>query len=355
MKKQNLLYFFQFSLLLSIVAFHSWNITKAFGMYQPLWIIIPGGIFIIIFILAFNSFFKISYKIFFLIKKTAEYLLAACVIFLFNHLSLIFLGMFFNIPLEIISILSLGISGIMIAYAYYHGQKIIVKNLTLTSTKIKKEYTFVQLSDIHIGSNGKREVQNIIKKLQPLKYDFVIITGDLVDEDYADYRDLQILSAIEQPIYYITGNHEYNLVDRDIHYFIEKTDIFDLNNKKISFGELDIYGIDEKSDVDTVLEDLNVEKDRCSLCLLHEPYYKKMHKAEVKGIDFLFSGHTHNGQFFPLTLLVPFMYRFLNGIYTLGNMIVYVSSGTGTWGPKMRLGTDNEITLTSIKPKNIPE
>ncbi len=351
MKQQNILYFLQFFLLIGMVGFYSWEITKSFGFYQFLWIVIPGGIFSLLFLMAFESLFNLPYSIFYIVKKIMEYFLAACVIFLFNHILLLFLNLFLDYSYSFISIISLSLSVLMLVYGYHQGQNVIVKKMNLESSKIKEKYTFLQLSDIHIGSNGRKEIQNILNIIKPISFDFVIITGDLIDEDYADYHDLQLLSEISEPIYYITGNHEYTLRDRDVDYFIEKTDIHDINDRKISFNELDIYGVDENSDVSNVLEKLDFDNLRCSLCLIHEPYCKKIHSAEGKGIDFVFSGHTHNGQFFPLTLFVPFMYRFLNGIYHLGKTILYVSAGTGTWGPKIRLGTQNEVTLITLMPK----
>ena len=77
---------------------------------------------------------------------------------------------------------------------------------------------------------------------------------------------------------------------------------------------------------------------------MHEPEKREMIQAQQKGIDLMLSGHTHNGQIFPFTWMVKIRYPFIAGIYYLENMMINVSQGTSTWGPKMRWGTRNEIT-----------
>lgn len=350
--KQNILYLLQFLTLIGLSGYYSWGILEAFGVASPLlWVGIPLGFFIILFIIDFETSMPISYGVLKPMKKTAEYFLAGCIFFLFSHVTLLFVNLFFGFHLQVVSVISLVIFLYLFFYSYYRGQKIFIKPISFTSKKVTRKYSFVQLSDVHIGSNGNREIKRILSLLETLSFEFVIITGDLIDEDYARHEDIRLLAEIEQPVYYITGNHEYNLNTMHFSDFIEKTDIVDMNNKKLSIDELDLYGIDETGTVADVLGELKVNTDRCSVALLHTPYIRKFNQADEKGIDFIFSGHTHNGQFFPLTILAKFMYRYIYGIYIIGNMTAYVSQGTGTWGPQMRLGTSNEITHIAIIPE----
>lgn len=350
-KKQNVLYLLQFLTLIGLAGFYAWQILDTFGVLSPLvWVLIPLALFMVLFILDFEIPVPISYTLLKPMKKTAEYFLAGCIFFLFSHISLLFINLFFNIPLSIISIASIVIFLSMFIYAYFHAQKIIIQPISFSSEKINQTYTFIQLSDVHLGSNGHTEIKKIVALLETLSFDFMVITGDLIDEDYARYEDIQLLATIQKPIYYITGNHEYNLHSTHFRDFIEHTNIIDLNNKKVSINEIDIYGIDEISPVPDVLNNLQVDTNRCAVCLIHEPYYEKFNQAATHGIDFIFSGHTHNGQFFPLTILAKYMYRYIHGFYTIGTMQAYVSQGTGTWGPQIRLGTSNEITHVTLVP-----
>lgn len=349
--KKNIFYFIQFCILVFGISFPFWQTTEVFEIYHPLWIIIPGSIFVLLFSLAFGTFFDLRPAFNKILKKIVAYWLGGGFILFF--MLLIFLGIntLLNYPITYVVAIAISCASLAIAYAYYHGYVIHVEHINVHSPKITKPHTFVQLSDIHIGSNTKHDLERIIQKLEPLEYDFIVITGDLVDEDYAHFDDLAPLNKLSEPIYYITGNHEYYLRHKNFAEFIEKTNIHDINDSKISFGEIDIYGIDEKSSVGEVLSQLKIDTTRYTLGLMHEPNTPELREAEKHGIDLMLSGHTHNGQIWPFTLMVKMRYKFIQGLYTLGNMMIHVSSGTSTWGPKMRLGTRNEITHITIYPK----
>ena len=349
--KKNIFYFIQFCILLFGVSFPFWQTTEVFHIYHPLYVSIPAAIFVILFALAFGTAFDFKPKINKALKKTVSYWLAGGFILFFVSLFFSGVAIITQTPITYAVGMSLIISTGLIMYAYHHGYNIRIHNISLASDKVTRDYRFVQLSDIHIGSNTKDDLVRIMKKINNLRYDFVVITGDLVDEDYAKFEDLEPLNQIDAPVYYITGNHEYYLRHKHFSDFIEKTDIHDINDQKAVFKEIDIYGIDEKSSVKEVLSGLSVDTQRYALGLMHEPETSEMKDAESAGIDLMLSGHTHNGQIFPFTLMVKARYKFIQGIYELGKMTIHVSQGTSTWGPKMRLGTHNEITLIHIHPK----
>lgn len=350
--KRNLFFFIQFCILFFGVSFPFWQTTEVFQIYHPLWVIVPGAVFVTLFSLAFGTLFNLNERVLKVAKVVVGYWLAGGFILFFTLLILSGLNFFAGFPPTWIAGSGLGIASLLIVYAYHHASHIFVHSISLSSKKVTRPYSFIQLSDIHIGSNGKHEVERILKHMEGLNYDFVVITGDLIDEDYATYEALEPLANITVPTYYITGNHEYYLRNKSFKDFIHKTDIYDVNDKKTSFEEIDIYGIDELSDAEIVLKKLGVDTSRYALGLMHEPHTREMKKSEKLGIDLMLSGHTHNGQIFPFTLMVKAKYRFLKGLYQLGNMAIHVSQGTSTWGPKMRLGTRNEITLINVHPEN---
>lgn len=349
--KKNIFYFIQFCILVFGIAFPFWQTAEVFDVYHPLWVLVPGFIFIILFTLAFGTLFDFRSKINKILKKIVVYWLGGGFILFFTLLFFLGINTFFKYPLVYVISLSLIIASLIIIRSYYLGYLITLKEIRMSSSKITQKYSCIQLSDIHIGSNTKDDLDRIIQKMDHLDYDFVVITGDLVDEDYAHYDDVSPLSRIQKPIYYITGNHEYYLRHKNFKDFIEKTDIHDINDKKKSFKEIDIYGIDEQSSVKNTLSTLSVDTNRFAIGLMHEPDTREMIEAEKQGIDVMLSGHTHNGQIFPFTLMVKIRYRFIKGLYKLGNMSINVSQGTSTWGPKMRWGTRNEITSIIISPK----
>lgn len=333
------------------VSFPFWQSAEILHIYRPLWVALPAGIFMVLFALSFGTMFDIQGSIEKVLKKIISYWLAGGFIVFFTLIFFLGLNLVMGLPRVMVFSLVVVISALLIAYSYHHASKVYIKTIDVYSEKVSRPYTIVQLSDIHIGSNGLHELEHIIGQISGIPYDYMVITGDLIDEDYADYTDLEPLNTIEQPIYYITGNHEYYLRHKNFKEFIQKTNIHDINNQSIHTDEIDIYGIDEKSHTDTVLDDLGVDPDRFNVMLLHEPEARSMDAAETRGIDMTLSGHTHNGQIFPFTWMVRGRYKYIQGLYTIGNMILHVSQGTSTWGPKMRLGTDNEITLITISPQ----
>lgn len=349
--KRNFFYLIQFCIIFFGISFPFWQTAEVFEIYHPLWIIIPGLVFAVFFILAFGTLFDLNLRLLRLIKTITGYWIAGGFILFMVLLGLLGINYFIGFPQVWVIGIGVVLSGLLIAYSYYHGSQIFTHSVSLSSKKVTQKYSFVQLSDIHIGSNGKVEVERILRHMKNLEYDFVVITGDLIDEDYADARALEPLSSIDVPVYYITGNHEYYLRHMSFQDFIKKTDIYDMNDRKISFKELDIYGVDELSKVQDIFPCLEINPHRYSLGLMHEPRTSEMKNAEKLGLDIMLSGHTHNGQIFPFTLLVNLKYRFIKGLYRMGNMFIHVSQGTSTWGPKMRLGTDNEITLINIHPE----
>ncbi len=349
--KRNIFYFIQFCIILFGVSFPFWQTTELLHVYDPFWVILPSGFFAMLFAIAFGTLFNLPLTVEKIIKKVVFYWLGGGFIIFFVFLVLLFLNLFVGFSDIFVASAALAISAVLIVYAYYAGSRHIVHSLVFESDKIQKPYTFVQLSDIHIGSNGKHELERLIQKVKKLSFDFVVITGDLVDEDYARETDLEPLNQILEPIFYITGNHEYYLRKKSFKDFLKKTNIQDINNQKTSFEELDIIGIDERAHVDKVIETLPIKNERYNIMLLHEPDRPKLLDAEKGGMDLVLSGHTHNGQIFPFTAMVWVRYHFLRGHYTLGDTQIHVSQGTGTWGPKMRLGTRNEITHIKIIPK----
>ncbi|MAI00671.1 MAG: metallophosphoesterase, partial [Gammaproteobacteria bacterium TMED183] len=92
-----------------------------------------------------------------------------------------------------------------------------------------------------------------------------------------------------------------------------------------------------------------VREDSFNLLMVHQP---SIWDSAPDSTDLMLSGHTHNGQIFPFSLLVRLRFRTVYGIYRRLNSMLYVSSGSGTWGPRMRLGTQNEIIRIEISPQN---
>lgn len=118
------------------------------------------------------------------------------------------------------------------------------------------------------------------------------------------------------------------------------------------FNGLQVIGIPysiQRNILDQLLSHLAFDKNLPTILLHHLP--SQWDSARIHGIDLQLSGHTHHGQFYPFNFLVKYMFPFWRGLYQKGNKYLYVSAGTGTWGPPMRWGSRNEITVIDLIPK----
>lgn len=230
------------------------------------------------------------------------------------------------------------------------GQVIGVKDVYLESDKVNRTYNFVHLSDLHSGSTNKEHAQDVAEIIETLNPEFVVITGDIIDEFYAVTDDIQPLADLSMPVYVITGNHEYYLGPKALDILIEGTDIQLIDSQRVSYEDLDIIGVNELTTVDMTLNELEVDQDVYTILLDHQPKKQEAQRADERGIDLMLSGHTHKGQIWPMHYLIQLQFPYVGGLYAVDDMHLYVNEGTGTLGPRLRLGTVNEVTHIHITP-----
>ena len=251
--------------------------------------------------------------------------------------------------LTVISIsLLCGIGGLLVAMTP------IVKKIGFTSPRLERPVRFVQITDMHIGSRSRSFLESVVYKINQLEPDFVCITGDFIDASGIPISELKSLKSINGPIYYCTGNHEkYEDLD-EILKRLSSLGVNVLRNDTQYFrADLQVIGIDDMEDalqVKKQLQHIDVNRSVFSLLLYHRP--RGLADAAEAGVDLMLSGHTHNGQIVPFNLLVGRVFDMVNGMYRHGDTRLYVSQGTGTWGPVMRIGTQSEITLFEISPED---
>ena len=223
--------------------------------------------------------------------------------------------------------------------------------------------TAALVTDLHLGHiSGPRFVRQIIRRLRALAPEIVFISGDLfdgtpigLDRLVADWRSF----SPPWGIYYVTGNHD-EFAERSIYLnAVERTGIHILHNTSANVAGVQIVGVHDSEATDPealrrILQSLRLDPARSSILLSHRP--GNLAVAEKEGIDLQLSGHTHEGQFFPWNLIVHRVWgRFAYGLNRLGKLWVYTSSGAGTWGPPLRVGTKSEVVLirfASTPPKS---
>jgi uncharacterized protein len=213
------------------------------------------------------------------------------------------------------------------------------------------------ISDVHLGHvrNGnflRRMVAKIVKE-EP---DAIFIAGDLYDGTAIDAgRSAEPLNKLTAPhgVYFVAGNHEQFGDDSKYLRAIEAAGVRVLSNEKVEVDGLQIIGVPYRNAVQdgqfaSVLRGVSLDRDRASILLTHAPDRPEI--AEAAGVSLQLSGHTHLGQFIPWSWMARRMYRqFVYGLSRVGQMQVFTSSGAGTWGPPLRLGSNPEIVVLEFE------
>jgi uncharacterized protein len=212
-------------------------------------------------------------------------------------------------------------------------------------------------SDLHLGNlNGTRFGRRIVARIARLQPDIVFIPGDFYDGSGADPDRLAApFRELNPPLgtYYVTGNHEE--FGDPAHYTgaIARAGIRVLANEKAIVDGVSILGIPWGDStypgrVKNTLENLHPGSGEPAILLLHAPL--RLPIVEQAGVNLQLSGHTHKGQLFPFTWLTRRIFgKFTYGLQRFGSLAVYTSSGAGTWGPPMRLGTAPEIVQMTFE------
>ncbi len=225
-------------------------------------------------------------------------------------------------------------------------------------------FKIVQLSDMHIGPVHKNEfVSTIVERVNKLKPDLVAITGDLIDNNSGNLQDdLGSLSKLQSRFgnFFVTGNHEYYHTElSSLLTILEDLGVKSLINSGVTIaadqmGGFNLIGLTDKAAerVDEAVPDFslataNRDLQLPTILLAHRPEAIKMIDNKV---DLVLSGHTHGGQIFPFGLLTKLANPYLYGLHRHNEFTqIYVSRGTGFWGPIARFWAPNEITLITIK------
>ncbi|MBI3888886.1 metallophosphoesterase [Candidatus Nomurabacteria bacterium] len=312
--------------------------------------------FVLASILTFN-FNNLFTRTYYTISATwlgfAFYLfLASCIYVLTILLSRIF-GI--DTP-KLFGILCLVLALAVSIYGVVHARTLLVKNINVTLPNLPagwqgKRVVFV--SDIHLGVVlGRDFAQKIVDKINEINPDIVFIGGDLYDGVKVDENQIvQPFAGLHPALgtYFITGNHEEFRDNKPYLEAVKNIGIRVLNNELVNINGLQLIGVDDRDSVNlakfqNILANLNINKNEPSILLKHEPF--QLDEAARVGISMQISGHTHRAQVFPLNGFTYLIYKGYDyGLHLFGKMSVYTSSGVGTWGPPLRVGSDSEIVV----------
>jgi len=262
-----------------------------------------------------------------------------------------------------ISFSILGAAAALSAIGLFQARCPRVRNVPVAIDGLPDEldgYRIVQWSDVHVGPTIQRRfVAALVERTNALDADAIAITGDLVDAHVADARDavepLRELRA-RDGVYYVTGNHEYYWRASEWIEELQRLGLTFLKNEHrviargearlVMAGVTDPVGRDtHKPDPDRALA--GAPRNAVKVLLSHRP--QTAQAADRLGVDLQLSGHTHGGQFFPFNLVIRWFQPIVAGLHRVGRTWLYVSRGTGYWGPPSRLGVHGEITVIELK------
>jgi len=285
----------------------------------------------------------------------------------FNHWFHFFPAVFFVDYARTKFITMLCTSGLvigLIAYGFINASVVRVTNLKIPVKKEAgnlKSLHVVMLSDIHLGTIiGPKKLSNIVAKVNALSPDIVLLAGDVVDENIRHVIKQNLGVQLENikskyGVYAITGNHEFIGGVEPAVAYLEKHKVKFLRDTAILIdsafwiaGRNDkdmkrFTGRDRKP-LEAILKE--VDKKYPVILLDHQPF--NLEQAAENGADIQFSGHTHNGQMFPLNLITRAIYKPDWGYKKIDDCNFYISCGVGTWGPPVRIGNYSEIVSAEL-------
>ena len=222
----------------------------------------------------------------------------------------------------------------------------------------------VQISDVHMGLvvRGSR-LERIVTMVNELQPDLIVITGDLVDEQALHMEDmihpLRRLTG-KYGVFAVTGNHEFFAGIEKAQAFLKQAGVTLLRNRwETVAGGLQLVGRDDPvasrvtgQKVPALAEIMQgIDRAKPAILLYHTPV-TTFDELKARGIGLQLSGHTHHGQLWPFNYIVKMIFKTPYGRFTDGDTTIYVSRGTGTWGPPMRVGARPEITLITLSARS---
>lgn len=246
-------------------------------------------------------------------------------------------------------------------YGFVAARRLRIERVLLTSPKLPADSAPLRIaliSDVHLGALvGARRLRSILEKLRALDADVLVSAGDLVDGQADRLNGLAPMFAAVRPRlgkFAVTGNHEYFVgIDKALD-FHQRAGFTVLRGTAVDITDsIRIAGVDDPTGINLGAPAhtdermlLDRTRDRFTILLKHQP---RLEPQVTAGFDLQLSGHVHRGQIFPFNLLVRLSYPLPTGLTRVaGGGWLYVSRGTGTWGPPLRVLAAPEITLVEL-------
>ncbi|MDR1895345.1 MAG: metallophosphoesterase [Prevotellaceae bacterium] len=247
-----------------------------------------------------------------------------------------------------------GLVAIIMVYGIINFNHPSIKTLDIkTSKRLRDVPKIVVASDLHLGYTlGRKKLDDFINLINSQKPEIVLLCGDIFDRSVRpieQWNMIEELRKIHAPlgVYAVPGNHEY-FGDQEKVFDLWKQAGFVVLRDSVAQPTDDIYivGRDDRTNqrrksLSQIMS--NIDHSRLIILLDHQPFH--LEEAMEAGVDFQFSGHTHDGQVWPVGLIANRIYEKSYGYFKKGDTQYYITSGLGLWGPHLRIGTNSEIVV----------
>lgn len=363
--KDNICYNFQMSIFLFFYflingLFHFFFYTKLRIFFQ----FSSFGKLIYIFISIFLILSPIIGRFF----EKAEFIKISTIIFFlfFFWIAYLFIFTFFGIltfPLNFIQSIKIGLNKIIfflpifiIILGIFQEKYIKIKRYEIRNEKIKKEIKIGFFSDLHLGiTQREKKVKEVIELFEKENIDILLCGGDTLDSSYIkNLNGLEYIKNFNPRLgkYSVLGNHEWYVgaeksknIFKDLGFKVLKFESVEIEGNILIAGAEDETAKYFSIDYDEKNFLKNLSDEKFIIYIRHRPPKEKLDK-----INLCLSGHTHNGQFFPFSIITNLFFKYNSGFYTLSNnFYIYVSSGAGSWGPPIRFLTSRDISIFHLK------
>ena len=253
------------------------------------------------------------------------------------------------------------ITAIIIGFSVYCALSVPnIKKITVNMPEVPQNIAgikIIQIADTHMDfPHTINQFEAMVKKINTAKPDLVLMTGDFIDPPMScDKRIIKAVKNIKSRfgIFAVLGNHEYYSGYEESVECHKKLGVRLLENEIFEFDDFQIIGLNDirttqmtKTFVKKIIA--KRDKNKFSIIITHQPLFFDM---MAENFDFFaLAGHTHRGQIFPGHIFAKIFYKYFYGLYKINNSYLYVTSGAGSWGPKMRFLAPTEIPLITLSP-----
>lgn len=333
------------------------SVTVFYFIFSAITIFMIGGV-----MGATNSVSSLGHFVFSLAAVTMGYVLYL----LISTIAVDLISLFIKTRPMYYGIAALSLAAVISSYGIWNAKQIKQTEVDIAMEGLKQPIRAAHVTDTHLGHfRGGKNLQKIVNMINEQKVDVVFFTGDLLDSKIQlKNESMDPLASLDAPVYFVEGNHDEYTGIKAIKRYLNSIGVVVLQNEVTHFGELQIIGLDfmladENTSsphaapggptIQKVLESLPIRKDTPTVMLHHGPDGIKY--ANKAGVDLYLAGHTHAGQLWPITYIAKMIFEVNKGLHNFNGTKVYVSQGTGTFGPPMRVGTNAELTFLNLQPE----